>query len=80
MKVFATIAFWPYGEQKRAVVAANSATAAGRVFGIRGQGVRHWVEETRNPAEVEAAMQEPGAIFVRPIRGGSFQKFVEVPA
>lgn len=71
--VFGTNAFWFNGIQHRAIVACRSKTAASRAFGLKGRGLE-WIGETCNRGEISTAMQEPGAVFVCSMSGGTFKK------
>lgn len=67
---------WPTtSRQPRAVVAATSRAAAVRAYqqistSITDGYVKQYGGETANPAEVEAALSEPGTVFIADADGG----------
>lgn len=51
------------GRQRRTVVAANSKAEVARLTGLPISEIRGYWSQTRNDAQVTAAMSEPGTVF-----------------
>lgn len=76
-KVYGVVIHGPEGKQLRCIVAAKARTTAAKLIGVSDSHMRAFGCETGNAFEIETAMSDPGATFVRGISCFGEQPFTK---